>query len=256
MKRIFHEIRRRVRSSPLGILVCFLPAAATAQQTVPPAELPTYLCRYLESPIEIDSPTPDAAWDIAPVAHLVDVRDGANPEQETTVRALWSKEYLYVRFDCEDSDIWGTFTERDSLICREEVVEVFINPSGDEEVYYEFEVSPRNTVFDLLVLNPGDSSSMKLLKDWDCAGLRTVVNARGDLERGSTSDQGWQVIVAIPFSEMITAANRPPKAGDRWRWNLYRIDRSLEGNEHSAWSPTGAVDFHQPSRFGTLEFVR
>ena len=48
-------------------------------------------------------------------------------------------------------------------------------------------------------------------------------------------------------------AGRAPRAGDRWRLNLYRQDRA--GNAALALSPTLRPSFHTPERFGWLEFV-
>lgn len=65
----------------------------------------------------------------------------------------------------------------------------------------------------------------------------------------------WNVEIAIPFSEFITAENIPKKRGERWRVNLYRIDRPKDGrDEYTAWSPTGEMNFHLPEKFGELIF--
>lgn len=214
-----------------------------------------YICPYVASALKVDAATPDPAWAAAPVMRLLEVRDGSTAKQQTEVRALWSREYLYLWFECEDSDVWGTFTKRDEPICREEVVEVFINPSGDRQAYYEIEISPLGTIFDLFILNGGEAGPFRFFQEWNCPGLQTSLQVRGDTARG-TQDDGWTVMAAVPFAEMITAPHRPPEPGDRWRWNLYRIDRSESENEHTAWSPTGAVNFHLPRFFGTLEFAR
>ena len=43
--------------------------------------------------------------------------------------------------------------------------------------------------------------------------------------------------------------------GARWRINLYRCDRAK--NAFLAWSPTlSAGGFHEPEKFGILEFVK
>lgn len=218
--------------------------------------IPRYACRHVAHELPIDGTLDHPAWARADVATLVDVRDGAPARQATTARALWSDTRLYVAFDCIDSDAWGTLMRRDDPVCEEEAVEVFINPSGDLRAYYEFEVSPRNTVYDLFVLNPGDRRGAKFLSQWDSDGLVTAVVVRGDATRRTGDDRGWTATLAIPLCELITAPNLPPLPGDRWRWNLYRIDRAADGDEYQAWSPTGAVDFHRPDKFGALEFVR
>jgi hypothetical protein len=37
--------------------------------------------------------------------------------------------------------------------------------------------------------------------------------------------------------------------------NLYRIDRVPRLDEHSAWSPTGVLNYHRPEKFGELLFL-
>ena len=65
----------------------------------------------------------------------------------------------------------------------------------------------------------------------------------------------WSVELEIPFSEFITAENMPPKKGDKWLINLYRIDRPKnQKEEYMSWSPTGEDNFHLPEKFGELIF--
>jgi hypothetical protein len=63
--------------------------------------------------------------------------------------------------------------------------------------------------------------------------------------------------MAIPHSALEGIQPVPPKEGDTWRMNLYRIDRSHEGDavkvSAGAWSPTAGW-FHNPERFGKIVF--
>ena len=43
-------------------------------------------------------------------------------------QVCYNQQALFVRFDCDDRDIWGISTQRDDPIYDEEVVEVFIGP--------------------------------------------------------------------------------------------------------------------------------
>ena len=90
--------------------------------------------------------------------------------QQTTVRLAWDEAALHVRFDCADRDAWGTFTRRDDPIYQEEAVEVFLAPgAADPARYFEFEVSPRGTLFDAIVWNPdSDRATMRADPAWDC----------------------------------------------------------------------------------------
>ncbi|MDQ8739226.1 hypothetical protein [Paenibacillus sp. LHD-38] len=63
----------------------------------------------------------------------------------------------------------------------------------------------------------------------------------------------WLYDIKIPFIDL----GNPPSNGTEWRWNLFQIDKNLQGERHYwAWSPTGEVQFHLPQYFGTLEFHR
>jgi hypothetical protein len=151
-----------------------------------------------------------------------------------------------VRFDCQDDDIWGTYTQRDDPIYDEEVVEVFLAPGEADPVeYVELEVSPNGVLFDAWVKNP-TSTRVDLIIDlaWSCPGIRWQV-ARQDRQ------QHWQAVMSIPWAAMTTSAQRPTV----WRANFYRIERPHQGQaEFSCWSPTLVTppDFHKPARFGIL----
>ena len=177
----------------------------------------------------------------APVL-LRDVVTGAAPVQSTSVRVAWDGEELRVLFCAEDAHINATLTERDAPLYTEEVVEVFLDPVGDSECYFEIEVNPLNTVLDL-VLRRNRSGYAKDIS-WNCEGLRTCVRRES---------AAWCAEVAIPFRSI---AAKPPVSGASWRANFLRIDRPPGiPRELSAWSPTGLANFHVPKRFGIFEFV-
>jgi hypothetical protein len=214
---------------------------------------PVYTCYRAAKPIVVDGQLDDPSWQKAPVVELALADTGGRPKQRTTARLLWDDDYLYVAFYCEDTDIWGTTTERDQDIYNQEVVEVFIDDDCDDYSYIEIEVSPLNAVLDLFVLNRG--GHMRGLWDWDSEGLRTAVIVEGDpSRRGGEGDRFWTVEMAIPMADFMTAPNLPPQPGDVWHFNLYRIDRAAWGDEYSAWSPPGIINYHTPQRFGRLVF--
>jgi hypothetical protein len=70
-------------------------------------------------------------------------------------------------------------------------------------------------------------------------------------------DRGWVSEWVVPFAK-IKWLNAPPKPGDEWRMNAYRIEKHredgrLEG-EFSGWSPPRVGDFHNIARFGRMKF--
>src|SRR4029453_108241 len=127
--------------------------------------------------------------------------------QQTRVRLCSDEAALYVRFDCEDRDAWGTYGRRDDPIYEEEAVEVFLAPGeADPARYFEFEVSPLGVLFDARIHNP-TSLRADLVGDpsWDCQGRRWAAG------RG-TERQDWWAVLSIPWAGL--GAGDPPKV---WR---------------------------------------
>jgi len=213
---------------------------------------PEYTCYRAAKPIVVDGRLDDDSWKGAPALPLVWADSGAQPRQPTAVRLLWDDQYLYVAFECQDDDIWGVTTERDKDIYNHEVVEVFVDDDCDDHSYIEIEVNPLNAVLDLYVLNRG--GPIKGLWDWDSEGMLTAVHVDGDPTRRGTADRAWTVEIAIPMRDFMTAPHLPPQPGDVWHANLYRIDRGTSGDEYTAWSPPGRINYHTPERFGRLVF--
>jgi hypothetical protein len=207
-----------------------------------PDALPTVRCLRRDLGV-VSARTEERWWAGLPALGLKRTVTGDTPAQGTTVKLAWDETELRVLFAVEDTHVSATLTERDAPLYQEEVVEIFLDPVGDLESYFEIELNPLNAVLDL-VLRRNRSGYVKDFA-WRCEGLRTAV---------CRTARGWCGELAIPFASLIAAA---PNAGARWRVNFCRIDRppGVE-RELSAWSPTGRANFHTPERFGFLEFAR
>ena len=173
--------------------------------------------------------------------------DGSAPARwQTAVTADWDEERLYLRFECEDDDAWGSFTRRDDPLWQEEVVEVFLAPGeADPREYFEIEVSPLGTLFDARISNPTSKrADLRVDRTWDCPGIAWRAG-RGGARRD------WWAEIEVPWRSLAPEGPLPRV----WRANFYRIERPLGGEvEFSCWSPTltDPPDFHQPARFGRL----
>jgi hypothetical protein len=233
------------------------PAAHDGQNRVlgPPLQgvaptLPEYRVVRAEPPPVIDGVLDDPAWARAAPVNLVNSLDGSPGRVRTTARLLWDDRFLYVAFDCEDPDVWTTFTQRDDPLYTQEAVEIFIDADGDGRTYNELEVSAANVLFDAYF--PERRQGMDL--SWDSQAL-TAVTVQGTLNDPSDRDQGWRVEMRIPIARLAAVPHVPPRPGDRWRFNLYRLEhhgrRQVEGQ---AFSPPRVGDFHALSRFGWLVF--
>lgn len=203
--------------------------------------LPTMQCRR-RVPAELTADPLAEMWRGLVGQELGGVIDGQPPRQKTTIKAVWNDEEWRALFEVTDSHVWATLTERGAPLYQEEVVEVFVDPVGDLECYFEIEVNPLNAVFEV-VLRKNRSGYTKDFA-WRCEGLRTAVRR---------SAAGWCAELAIPFASLIAET---PRVGARWRGNFCRIDRppNVE-RELTAWSTPGRANFHTPERFGWIEFV-
>lgn len=239
-------------------ILAFIPRAGqSAEQEAARAPLPVCECRHVDREVNLSGKVDDPLWQQAVPVKLASPIDGKPGRYQTSARMLYSNTHLYLAFQCEDAYVWGTFTERDAEIYTEECVEMFLCPSGKTRQYYEINVSPRNTVFDAVILNgrpaKGGRTNFRGLKEYTCEGLVTKIHIDGTL--GEPGAKGWSAEFAIPFTSIPGADRLTPQAGDEWRVNLFRIDTPPKSKmELYAWSPTGANDFHVPWAFGVLRF--
>ncbi len=258
------------RGTALAVLAAVLlgacrdPTAGPGQLSGSRPPLPTYRAVRAGGPITVDGRLDEPSWARAERAQLVDALSGRPARYGTEVRVLWDGDALYGGFSCQDDEVWVSPGRKDDdAIYEDEVVELFLDPSGAGRDYLEIEVSPANVRFDARF--PSRRSDLTAARAWS-SGVRTAVEADGALTVGSGSPvdekgtveampaRGWTVELALPW----TALGLHPQGGEYWRMNLYRLEthnrqRVVEG---SGFSPPLRGDFHTLDRFGWLELVR
>ncbi|HEX6184101.1 MAG TPA: carbohydrate-binding family 9-like protein [Pyrinomonadaceae bacterium] len=229
--------------------VCAAACAASAQEgRVRP--LPTYEVLRASSPIKVDGRPDEAAWHAAKsVGPFVRNRDGAAAPVETEAKVLYDERFLYFSFRVEDENVWATMRRRDQHLWHEEVVEVFLQADRGVPNYIELEVNPLGTLLDIYLL---DRRRNLPYESWNSAGLKWAVRVEGKVD-GRGGDRGWTCEIALPLEDVATAPSLPPRPGDRWRMNLYRVENRPEPLG-LAWSPTLEGDFHVPPMFGEIIF--
>ena len=171
--------------------------------------------------------------------------DGKPPRQATAVALYTDSEFLNILYQSEDDEVVATFLGHDEPLYQEDVVEAFLAPK-DVRRYFEIEVNPLGTTFDARVDSPdGVRRTMKIDVGWDANLFAAIRRAPGKTE----------TIVRIPFAALDV---RRPAAGEEWRGNFFRVDRSKwRVDEYSAWNPTlkNPADFHLTAAFGSIVFA-
>lgn len=239
----------------LALGTCLSFGAEARDPSTLPAPKRTVVPR-LAGEIKVDGKLDEAVWEKAAALGPFLKNDGSGQESESTrVRIWYDDQALYMGWTCRDTDIQATFKARDSKFWEEEVAEFFLT-SGDLRRYYELQWNPLGGVFDAIITNDLDEkgASKNFKGDWDytAAGMKSAVIVDGTVAKSDDQDRQWQVEVMVPFADLKEAA---PKAGAVWRANFYRFNRA-KGREAEliSWSPTLYPSFHQPARFGFLEF--
>lgn len=194
-----------------------------------------YNCKYVSGT--------EVRWEEITGVSLIDNVSGDPACLSTTVKICRTDDYVHVRFDCADDHIVASYENRDDPIYKEDVVEMFIDENSNGRFYKEFELSPRNVVFDALIRKE-EGQTQQVDASWNMDGLLTRVS--------------WpnEESAVYELSFPVHSFDAPPTAGTIWRINWYRIDNDSAGQRHYwAWSPTGVPrNFHVPMKFGTLVF--
>jgi thiamine biosynthesis lipoprotein len=216
------------------------------------ASAPPYLARSSAEPLESLLDARPEAWESAePIAWGPDAA-------ATRFRALWSDVGLAVRFDVTDPAPWHTLTAFDERLWTEEVVELFLDVGATGRAYAELEWNPAGVAVDLWCEGRGRPCD----RSWNADGLKSRVEPRRDAAGRAT---GWTVTALVPWDALREKAPPgtalPPRAGDRWRFNVLRIERPHGPSQPEkdalklAWSPTGEPTFHVPQAFREIEFA-
>ena len=203
-------------------------------------------CRKVSGPVPCNGSHAKKPWLQGEWHDLVETAAGKKPQNPTSAKVAWDDDFLYILFRCHDSEIIASYENYNDPIFTEDVVEVFLDDNTDRRDYIEIELSPNGVLLHYAVHNAGNGNVITF--------ARTAEVIAGAVKRFDQENL-WYAEIHVPFSELIMCRTGSPRPGDRWLFNLYRIDRRPNAeDEYSALFPTGAISFHKPDRFGELVF--
>ena len=233
-------------------LTLLLLLAQQLRPDLPP--IPTYEVHRAKVAPTINGHLDDAAWQKAkPVEFIFPWADQTGKKQRTIAKLAWDNDYLYVAYECDDTDIIAVHTNHDDPTYKDDAVEIFIGPSNAANFYLGLEMNAHAVLYDYFYAFP-----TRLLKNYDLRGVQLAVSIRGTLNLTGDEDKGWNLEVAIPWRAFSDLADRPvPQTGDRWMANLNRWDGTEPTRRLSQWSDSGLLrpNPHNPARFGQLLFT-
>lgn len=217
-----------------------------------------YVCYRTDEKIKIDGKLNERSWQKAKETEsFVDISGEGFPKPiyDTKARLMWDDNYLYVSAALEEPNIVANLTQRDTIIYHDNDFEVFLDPTGDGQNYFEIENNARGVIFDLM-LDRAYRSGGNFYIQWDCPGLKLAVSHDGTLNKPSDKDRSWTVEMAIPHKAITRNFTNPLQAGNIWRLNFSRVQWLKKGGpeENWVWTPTGEINMHAPNQWGFLQF--
>ncbi|MBV8390337.1 MAG: carbohydrate-binding family 9-like protein, partial [Mucilaginibacter sp.] len=138
---------------------------------------------YTDHPPVIDGNINKLVWQqVSWSKEFVDIegRDKPKPRYATRVKMLWDDSCLYIAAQLTEPQVWATLKKHDEIVFHDNDFEVFIDPGNATQPYFEVEVNPLNTIFDLLLTRPYRDEGCPI-SSWDVPDLRSAVKIQGTL---------------------------------------------------------------------------
>lgn len=195
--------------------------------------------------IVIDGKFDEEYWQKIPTAstgRLYELQTGQRPTFGTSFKSGWQGSDLFFAIRCDemsgDSPVDAATQDDDTALWHGDAIELLI--ATETHSYYQIAISPGGKVVDL---DRGASKSDRLR--WDAkAEVATQVH-----------DDHWTLEIRIPVTQdendpYHQVVGRKPILSLPWHINICRQRIRDDGQELSAFSPTGTKGFHEPLKFG------
>jgi hypothetical protein len=190
---------------------------------------------------------------------------------KTEVRALWSEDWLYFRFVCEESEPpYIPAPAASGSLSDGDVVEIFLDPVGDCRQWFELQFNPAGAHFVQNTVCTGEpkwDASLHLTGDfisrnsWSFQdpSMKSVRNAAAPLQKDGQTIS-WIVDVALPAVPVLKHAGLKKFGAMTLRAGLLRYQHSaIPGSAKRdflslTWSPITLGNPHRcPAAYGYLD---
>ena len=215
------------------LALAMLAAAAPGQR---PSVAPTRLAEGTTITIDgvLDEPAWRTATQLGRLTQVEPVAGAAAPNQPTTVRLAYDRDYLYIALWCDEEPglVRARLMDRDANLDPDDRVEFWIDPFNAQRFAYWFQIGAGGSRGDALVSDGGS----RFNKRWDGIWYG----------RSRVTKRGWQAEVAVPFKTLGFRAGTTT-----WGFNLRRERRAAAENLRWA-SPDRAYFFFNIAVGGEL----
>ena len=178
---------------------------------------------------------------------------------KTQARLLFDDRFLYAIFRVEDRYVRAVSEAFQGRVWTDSCVELFVRPRQDQG-YFNFEMNCGGTLLLYYIEDPTRTADgfLKFAKvdEAHLAEMRIFHSLPKIVDPEIRAPLTWIVEYRIPFSLFSAYLGSPVRAGGAsWRANLYKCADECSHPHWASWAPIGEeLNFHQPDRFGLLEF--
>lgn len=169
-------------------------------------------------------------------------------------KIMYSQKGVYVLFEGEDDKISTDYTRDQDDLYNADVFEVFFQPDTRHPIYFEYEINALGK--ELVILVPNIDGRFLGWQPWHYEGQRRItkaVHVEGGQQKPFAGIVQWTAEIFFPYEVLDPLIAGPPKPGDVWRGNFYRLDYDDEDQNKWSWTPVER-HFHEYQRFGELIF--
>jgi len=163
----------------------------------------------------------------------------------TFMQTAWNENFLFSKFEGKyefltiSNELVGK-NKTKRLWETNDVFEMFISHESNN-IYKEFQVAPDGKFIDIAI----DASSNERISDFSwLSGFTNITKV---------TKNSWKSIFIVPWAAFN---GNPPKDGEEWTANFYRISSPLKNTKYLSWSPVYKIAFHQPNLFGKIIFQK
>ncbi|MFH1739781.1 MAG: DUF5916 domain-containing protein [bacterium] len=234
--RVPSSVRNRKWVTGRAVAIGLLLFASTASaHDDPNASVPTLRALKVDAPLTVDGVLDEPFWQKAEIAtDFIAERTNEPAQEQTTVRAAYTKTHIYFAVECFDEkidEIRATERREDRYYEGDDLVEIHLDPFHNHRSKYCFFSNPLGTRCDAKAGTSDGSFNTGWSADWDLAV--------------QILEDRWVIEMRIPLAVM----NYFRRDGQTWGLNISRV--LCRTDTESFWS-YNETDTYDPRHFGHL----
>jgi hypothetical protein len=184
---------------------------------------------------------------------------GSDHKPVVRCRVLHDASHLYFLWEVKDQYVLCKHTEYLQDVWRDSCVEFFVQPKADKG-YFNFEINCGGAMLCYYIEDPtrtpaGFVKFTKIPAELG-QGVRRFPTMPQTVVPERVDPVTWRMGYAIPLSLLEHFVGKlGPLAGQSWRGNFYKCADDCSHPHWGSWASIGTeLNFHQPKKFGILEF--